>query len=59
MAVIISYLSIHKEPVNLPKDGVIHLLKILQVPPDLHQVTVNGHHLGPHVPLLKQIINKS
>ena len=52
-----SYFSIHKEPVDLPKDSVVHLLKVLQVPAHLDQVPVNGDHLGPHVPLMIKHIN--
>ena len=54
----ICYLDFHinKKSVDLSEDGVIHLLQIFQVTPDLVQATVNFHHLVTHVHLVRECL---
>ena len=46
---------IHKKPVDLSKDGVIHLLQVFKVPLHLAQVSVYRGHLVPHLVLGKNL----
>ena len=46
---------IHKKPVDLSKDGVVHLLQVFKVPLHLAQVSVYRGHLVPHLVLCKKL----